>query len=112
MGPRVIKFFKELKNKCSKIIKVIRCHNAGKNMVLATTCKKEELGINFEFTAPETPQHNGAVNRAFAILFGRARAMMNEAKFPESLRKDMWTECANTATDIDNLIMSDKISCY
>ena len=35
--------------------------------------------------------------------------MLNEAKIPESLRKDLWTECANTATDIDNLIVSDKI---
>ena len=38
--------------------------------------------------------------------------MMNEAKFPESLRQDLWTECANTATDIENIIVSDKISPY
>ena len=38
--------------------------------------------------------------------------MMNEAKFPESLRQDLWTECANTATDVDNIIVSDKISPY
>ena len=112
LGPRVIKFFKELKNNYSKTIKVIRCDNAGENMALATTCKREGLGINFEFTAPGTPQHNGVVERAFATLFGRVRAMMNEAKFPEGLRKDLWTECANTATDIDNLIVSDKISPY
>ena len=37
---------------------------------------------------------------------------MNEAKFPESLRQDLWTECANTATDVDNIIVSDKISPY
>jgi hypothetical protein len=112
MGPRIIKFFKELKHKYSKIIKVIWCNNAGENMVLETTCKREGLGINFEFTAPGTPQHNGVVERAFAILFGRVKAMMNEAKFPESFRKDLWTEYANTAKDIDNLIMSDKISFY
>jgi hypothetical protein len=29
------------------------------------------------------------VERAFATLFGRVRAMMNEAKFPEGLRKDL-----------------------
>jgi hypothetical protein len=52
------------------------------------------------------------VERAFATLFGRARAMMNEAKFPESLRKDLWTKCTNTPRDIDNLIMSDKISAH
>ena len=50
--------------------------------------------------------------KAFGQLYGRVRAMMNEAKFPESLRQDLWTECANTATDIDNIIVSDKISPY
>ena len=81
-------------------------------MVLATTCKREGLGIDFEFTAPGTPQLNGVVEREFATLFGRVREMMNEAKFPESLRQDLWTKCANTATDIDNIIVSDKISPY
>jgi hypothetical protein len=112
IAPRAIELFKELRNKYSKIIKVIRCDNAGENMVLATTCKREKLGINFKLTAPRTPQHNGVVKRAFATLFRRVRAMMNEAKFPEGLRNDLWTECANTATDIDNFIMSDKISPY
>jgi hypothetical protein len=89
MGPRVIEFFKELRNNYSKTIKVIRCDNAGESMALATTCKREGLGINFEFTAPGTHQHNGVVERAFATLFGRVRAMMNEAKFPESFRKHL-----------------------
>jgi hypothetical protein len=77
-------------------------------MVLATTCKRERLNINFKFTAPGTPQHNSVVERAFATLFGRVKAMMNEAKFPEGLKKDLWTECAKTAIDI----LSDKISPY
>jgi hypothetical protein len=33
---------------------------------------------------------------------------MNKAKFPESLSEHLWTECANTATDIDNIFVSDK----
>lgn len=37
---------------------------------------------------------------------------MNEAKFPNSLRKDLWTECANIATDMDNLTIFDKIFPY
>jgi transposase InsO family protein len=95
IGPRVIKFFNERKNNYSKTIKVIRCDNARENVALATTCKREELGINFKFTAPGTPQHNGVVERAFATLFVRGRAMMNEAKlFPKSLRKN-WSERCN-----------------
>jgi hypothetical protein len=55
---------------------------------------------------------NTIVERAFAILSGRVRAMMYEAKFPDNLREDFWTECANTATNIDNLIVFDKICPY
>ena len=91
-------FLKKLSQKYSRTLKVIQCNNAEENVTLATTFKREGLGINFEFTAPETPQHNSVVERAFATLFGRVRAMLNKAKFPESLRKDICTKCANTAT--------------
>jgi hypothetical protein len=50
--------------------------------------QEEKNGINFEFTAPGMPQHNGVVAREFITLFGRVRAIMNDAKFPECLRKD------------------------
>ena len=107
---KIIPLLKELKVKDSKMVKHIRCDNAGENQALEKACIQENMGIHFEFTPPKTPQHNGVVERAFATLFGRVRAMMNEARFPESLRKDLWTECANTATDIDNVVVSNKIS--
>ena len=49
-------------------------------MVFIATCKREGFDIGFEFTAQGTPQHNSVVERAFATLFGRVRAMMNIAK--------------------------------
>jgi hypothetical protein len=87
ISPRVSAFFKKREHKYSKTIKVIWCKNAVENVVLETTCKRKGLNINFEFTAPEMLQDNGVVKRAFATLFGRLRAMMNEAKCPESLRR-------------------------
>jgi hypothetical protein len=39
-----------------------------------------------EFTAPQTPQENGKVERAFATLWGRAKAMLNSAAFDEEHR--------------------------
>jgi hypothetical protein len=39
-----------------------------------------ELNINFEFTAPGTPQQNGKVGRALAILFVKPRSMLNAAR--------------------------------
>ena len=36
-------------------------------------CAAEDLGIEFEFTAPDTPQQNGVVERAFATQIGREK---------------------------------------
>ena len=36
----------------------------------------KELGIVFEYTAPGTPQQNGVIERAFAIMWEK-RAIMN-----------------------------------
>ena len=59
--------------------------------------------ILFEFTARETPQHNGIVERAYQTLYNRVRAMLNTAGFNEGLRNSMWAECARTATDLENV---------
>jgi hypothetical protein len=33
--------------------------------------EEKNYGIKFEYTAQETPQQNGMVERAFAILYGK-----------------------------------------
>jgi hypothetical protein len=33
------------------------------------------------------------------------RAMLNWAKLPENLRKKLWAQCANIATDLKNIIV-------
>ena len=52
MVEKILTFFRELKHKFSKTITVICCDNAREKMALATICKREGLGIGFEFTAP------------------------------------------------------------
>ena len=37
---------------------------------------EENILVNFEYTARNTPQQNGKVERSFATLFGRMRFMM------------------------------------
>ena len=61
----------------------IRCNNAGENRALKIVCIDKELGIMFEYTAPGTPQQNGVVERAFATMIGKTRAIMNGAGFDE-----------------------------
>jgi hypothetical protein len=88
------------------MVKLLRCDNARENMSAAKLCQDEGLGINFEYTAPNTQQHNGRGEKKFASLFGRMRSMLNGAKLTDSLRKGLWAECANCATVNENLSVS------
>ena len=69
---------------------------------------KNEFGIIFEYTAPGTPQQNGVVERAFAMVMGRARATMNHAGFTMAKRQRLWCEAAQTATMLDNILVQDS----
>ena len=64
------------------------------------------MGIVFEYTAPGTPQQNGVVERAFATMLGKTRAIMNGAGFDEKKRHLFWTEAANTVTHLENITIS------
>ena len=66
--------------------------------------KRQGLGLNFEYTAPGTPQQNGRVERNFVALYGRVRAMLNGARITLEMRQKLWAECAKTATACENLI--------
>jgi hypothetical protein len=87
-----------------KKIKFIRCDNAGENESLKQKTEEEGMNIKFEFTARKTPQQNGKVERAFATLYGRMRAMMAGAKWNEEMKNKYWMEAAATATKLDNIL--------
>ena len=89
-------------------MKIIRCDNTGENKVLERESDKNELGIIFEYTAPGTPQLNGVVVRAFVMIMGRARVMMNHAGFTMAKRQLLWCEAAQTATLLDNILVQDS----
>ena len=76
----IVPLIRELPNK-GKVVKYIQCNNAGKNLKLKENCDRLNLGIEFEFTAPNTPQQNGIVERKFATLYGQGRALLNKAGF-------------------------------
>ena len=106
-GP-IIDWIKDLKAKHNIVVKTIRCDNSGENSVLKKLCESEGLGIEFEFTAPGTPQQNGVVERAFPTLLGRGRAMMNVVGFTKEKREQLWCEAASTATRLDNILVNVK----
>ena len=75
-------------------IKVIIIHydNASENKKLETDSKKDELGLIFEYTVPNTPQQNGRDARKFVTLYGRVRSMLNWARLTKHLRGKMWAD--------------------
>lgn len=101
--PVLQNFIKTLKD-MGHPVKFIRCDNAGENESLKKQMEKEGSSIRFEFTARQTPQQNGKVERSFASLYGRMRAMMIGAGFDESEKMKLWMEAAATATKLDNIL--------
>jgi hypothetical protein len=51
------------------VVKIICCDDAGENKTLEMHCVQKQLGINFEYTSPGTPQYNCDVERKFATLY-------------------------------------------
>ena len=79
--PRImVRLVKHLKESMNCETKFLRCDNAGENVMTEIACLNAGLGIDFECTAVNTPQQNGRVERKFATLFGRVRAMLNGAR--------------------------------
>jgi len=97
----IVDLIRHLRTK-GKLTKFIRCDNAGENLATEKLCRQMGLGIDFEYSAPNSPQQNGRVERRFATLFGRVRSMLNAAHLNQEFRKGLWAECARTATYLDN----------
>jgi hypothetical protein len=55
------------------------------------------------FLTTTTPQRNGKVERKFQTLYGRIRAMLNDAGLENDVRSGVWSECANTVTFLSNI---------
>jgi gag-polypeptide of LTR copia-type len=77
----MFQWINEVQKETKLMVKNIRCDNSGENKSFHEAVKADkDLKIKFEFTAPHTPQQNGKVERKFATLYGKMRAMLNAAK--------------------------------
>ena len=84
----------------------LHCNNAGKNQAFEKTCKNEGLGLVFEYTDPALSQQNVHIEHKFATLFNWVHAMLNSGKFTTYLRSGLWAENANTATFLENHLIT------
>ena len=103
----IIDLVKNLRKLKPRTARYIRCDNAGENKSLEKQMQKEGMGTTFEYTPRHTPQQNGKVERNFATLYGRMRAMMKSAALNSTERAELWTEAASTATKLDNILMDE-----
>ena len=101
-------FIKDFWARHNKQVKFIQCDNSGENNKLEELCRKDGLGITFEYTAPGTPQQNGRVEQKFATLYGIVRAMKIASGLPKHLCDGFWAEAANTAKLLDNIMLTNN----
>ena len=102
----MMKWIEQIQKETKIIIQKVRCDNSGENWKLQKLLQQHfYLDTRFEYTAPYTPQQNGKIERKFATLYGKIRSMLNWAKLPPQLRRRLWAQCANTATQLENIIV-------
>ena len=110
LSDKLIRFVKnEVRAKKNYKGNRFRLDNAGENLRFEKEAIDASLGIHFEFTAADTPQQNAIVERQFATLWGMIRASMRRAGLNKNrnLKNKLWSECANMATDIFNILVDD-----
>ena len=66
--------------------------------------------IAFEYTPRDSPEFNGKIERKFATLYWRVRAVLNAAKLPKKLQDKLWGEAVVYTTNLENLLMSQSYS--
>ena len=82
------------------------CDNDGENVDFERVYKWERIRMEFKYTAPGIPQQAGLVEWKVATLFNRVCAMLNGRKFPLFLRKSIQAKAYNTATLLENNLVT------
>ena len=85
-----------------KNVKIIFCDNAGENKMIEDNFMKNFKEIKFEFTSPGTPKQNRMVERGFATLYSRMRAILTHAGLYQKLKTGPWTKCVATTNELEN----------
>ena len=80
-----IPWIRVIKKDHGEDIKVLRCDNAGENKSLETSIQATtDLATKFEYTAPDTPEQNGVVERKFKTLYAKVRSAEEMQNLPSN----------------------------
>jgi hypothetical protein len=104
LSSKLIEWLKTTEKEYEFKVKTINLDNSGENRSLEVDVKKDlTLKIKFEFTAPNSPQQNGKIERKFATMWSKVQSMLNTASIPWSIRTKLWAQCAKYCTDLENI---------
>ncbi|KAJ9544076.1 hypothetical protein OSB04_023783 [Centaurea solstitialis] len=94
-------FVTRVENQANLKVKVIRSDNGTefKNSDINSFC--DEKGIEKQYSAPRTPQHNGVAERRNRTLIEAARSLLADSKLPITF----WVEAVNTACYVQNRVL-------
>ena len=107
LSTTMVQWTKDFQRTYNTKIKFFRCDNSGENRNFKEDVNKYiTYQIQFEFTAPKTPQQNGTIERKFATLYGKVRSLLNTAGLTSTLRYALWAHAAKLATQLENIIMN------
>jgi hypothetical protein len=83
----VMSFLRRMKARGTPV-KYICCDNSGENKDLMNKGSESQdlTDVEFEFTARDSPPYIGKVERKFAELWGRMRALFNAARIPQKMK--------------------------
>ena len=88
-------------------VSYLRCDNAGEHQEkLQKICS--QLGVQLEYVAPNTPQHNGVVERRFVTDRDRAMAMMTAANFTPQTQDKLRCEAISTASKLGDILVRER----
>ena len=99
----VYDFIIKLKKTNKNLGKFLRMDNSGESIRLKNKLQKDGVDTTIEFTL-KTPEQKRQVERSFATLWERVRAMLNNSGVDSELRTELWAECAATATKLCNVL--------
>ncbi len=93
-----------------KPVKYLRMDNAGENKALEQAMNGKDWKLNIwpEYTARDTPQQNHLAELSIASIAAKARALMNDANVPLSVRRIVGKKAIKTATDLDGLVVTTR----
>ena len=75
--------------------KIIRCDGGGEYKALKDAIRRSMPDIIFECTPRNTPEFNGKLERAIAIVWSRTRTILSASGMKGSMKNKLWAEAMN-----------------